>query len=697
MSSLGYAHDSMLLMGAAANTTTELDNHPMLPKEEGATADILLVRNNSNNNVTTASQQIDQAATVKQRGQRKRRKKKPSYSQYSGFAADYAEYENNGGLSYDRDESLDLLGTKQKKGDFVCCLCPWTASNKTLEKNHDGGVDNEKKTETIEAPAEENGDSSPAPLKLDNKKSTSDGDNKKVKTKKILDVAAVAVKKDNTDGEATSTGLSDDEISTTGSEAYGEKLTENERAAVLARLHLASPEITAPPPIAATPIVATPATKASDHHNSSGGRAVMNNHDNSNNSSRRRGLFDNLNGVSGGVEEFKENVVEDLVVTVDEKATAPSDSKTIVPKKKLKSILRQMKDSNNDCSDGASVNSNNSANNQRRSLFPQQRHYTRGEKKKLDKSVSFASMARVMTVKSGSNMSDLEKSQIWWQKNDYEDFKTTGRLIAKAICQGGSEIWLANNNAWQRNLNKNNKNKQMTTDPNNSSSSTDKKSTTGDKWWHKFGHSRRGLEHIASSGEGRERQITLQAAIRVVTGEQRRQKMYRSEDPEKLRKLSLQYTTWARDLAFAAAASDAEAVRVNFDKNRRSREFYLLKNAQAQNTNNGFSSLSQKQVPSFMSPGTMTKTSRILDQNTSTQIQFRSRAIKSGQQARIASRNSSSSVQLPIHDSKNTDMAKKAAGFGTGNSDVSRILSGMGTDNPMPSMQRSHQKSVGAH
>ena len=30
-------------------------------------------------------------------------------------------------------------------------------------------------------------------------------------------------------------------------------------------------------------------------------------------------------------------------------------------------------------------------------------------------------------------MSFMEKSQVWWQKSDYEDFKKTARIIAKAM------------------------------------------------------------------------------------------------------------------------------------------------------------------------------------------------------------------------------------------------------------------------
>jgi hypothetical protein len=209
----------------------------------------------------------------------------------------------------------------------------------------------------------------------------------------------------------------------------------------------------------------------------------------------------------------------------------------------------------------------------------------------------------------------------------------------------------------------------------------------GDKWWHKFGHSRRGLEHIASVEEGRQRQANVRTAIRAVLDEQRRQKIYRKEDSDKLRMLSLQYTTWARDLALAAAASDAEAVQVNFDESRKSREYFLLKNAKAAG---GYS----KQVPSFMIPHSMNP--QVLDHNTSTQIRYRRK------QSRVSpiQEDTPSTTSEPIHDNTGkTNLAKKAAGFGASDADVSSILSGLGTgdENSIAAIKPQAVASVGAH
>jgi hypothetical protein len=123
-------------------------------------------------------------------------------------------------------------------------------------------------------------------------------------------------------------------------------------------------------------------------------------------------------------------------------------------------------------------------------------------------------MARVMTVKSQKDMENSEKAEVWWQKSDYEQFRKTGRMITKAMLEGGSEIWLATNQSWQL-LNQGRQSTLKSVYSLAERQAALKKGDlkakkeyeeTRDKWWHKFGHSRRGLEHIASIDEGRQRQ-----------------------------------------------------------------------------------------------------------------------------------------------------------------------------------------------
>lgn len=197
------------------------------------------------------------------------------------------------------------------------------------------------------------------------------------------------------------------------------------------------------------------------------------------------------------------------------------------------------------------------------------------DSKRPTKSVSFSPMARVMPVLARSEMSLYLKSMIWWQRNDYEDFRKAGRIIAKAMLQGGSEIWLETSNAWGRKQESRIDDKQKHGGTNNEYMKALKRygvkeeekhldeDDMGSKWWCKFGHSRRGLEHIVSIEEGRQRQRLVNAAITAVLEEQRRQRISR-RDHKKISAISMQYTSWAKDLALAAGEADQEAVRSNF-------------------------------------------------------------------------------------------------------------------------------------
>eukprot|EP00557_Chaetoceros_sp_GSL56_P011582 CAMPEP_0176486460 /NCGR_PEP_ID=MMETSP0200_2-20121128/5578_1 /TAXON_ID=947934 /ORGANISM="Chaetoceros sp., Strain GSL56" /LENGTH=729 /DNA_ID=CAMNT_0017883159 /DNA_START=252 /DNA_END=2441 /DNA_ORIENTATION=+ len=223
------------------------------------------------------------------------------------------------------------------------------------------------------------------------------------------------------------------------------------------------------------------------------------------------------------------------------------------------------------------------------------------ERSQYRKSVTFSSMARVVPVLPRSEMSYYLKSMIWWQRADYEDFKKAGRIISKAMLQGGSEIWLQTSDAWgkkrenriDKNLGSVNQNEQASNseeyslalrkygvnDQSEEKVIEDDIDDVGDnpnpnKWWCKFGHSRRGLEHIASVDEGRQRQKLVNASITAVLEEQRRQRLSR-RDPNKIAAISMQYTSWAKDLARAAGEADAEAVRSNFHSKAKGRLSYL--------------------------------------------------------------------------------------------------------------------------
>mmetsp|Transcript_9837 Transcript_9837/g.18848 ORF Transcript_9837/g.18848 Transcript_9837/m.18848 type:complete len:602 (+) Transcript_9837:283-2088(+) len=320
----------------------------------------------------------------------------------------------------------------------------------------------------------------------------------------------------------------------------------------------------------------------------------------------------------------------------------------------------------------------------RRSLFPQYSGVGSSfcETNSKGHVVSFAPMARVVTVKSRNDMTQDEKGDIWWQKVDYDDFRKTGRIITRAMLEGGSEIWLSHQSSRPKTQ------EEEADDP------ADMISATGDKWWHKFGHSRRGLEHVVSIDEGRSRQLNVRRAIQSILEEQARQRLVRKQDPERLRHVSMQYTSWARDLALASGASDADAVQTKFSDGRKSREFYLLKiarNSPLQGADRHVPDFMQPAIQAVMSPRLAKKSvpaPHVLDANTSAQIRYRREALqKDGSKREDLQKDEpqGEEVDEPVHDAENEEsresIARRAAGFsadGDGKVDMAAVLSGMG-------------------
>jgi len=235
----------------------------------------------------------------------------------------------------------------------------------------------------------------------------------------------------------------------------------------------------------------------------------------------------------------------------------------------------------------------------RRNLFPGVDSPMRSMSSSMDsinsnkvesKKLSFFMMAKVVTVESRRDLTDMERSKIWWQPSDYDDFKKTARIITQAMIQGGSEIWLQTSNAWgkkQANKGRSISNGDETYHKaiqrygkNDKDFEEEDPGSTGtfeSKWWCSFGHSRRGLEHIVSIEEGKQRQQNVKNAIRAVLDEQERQTRSFNKDAKKLASISMQYTSWARDLSHAAGLADADAVQSRFDVNAQTRFDYLKK------------------------------------------------------------------------------------------------------------------------
>lgn len=551
------------------------------------------------------------------RSQKEANPQQPPSFQFSGLLDDYYsdEYYN-----YDNDDefhkphfllggphpSSHYQGGGHSKNKFLCCLFPWLVQppKKQLHLQHSISTDNSHHS-------------------------------------KVSDLVSNDNDTESKDGESTNSNV------------LGERLSDKERQAVLARLRLAQPESIA----------------AASHLNETRNETKEQVDDTSarNGKQRNKGL---LNGVplhdspSQGVDPPK---LKGILKTRSSTKVDEQTQQINVREVRLSTIGEPQS-----TTDGKATNGTTGG--RRRSLFPSYEE----KKPRTSNSVNFSPMARVVTVKSRNDMTLEEKSDVWWQKSDYEDFRKTGRIITRAMLEGGGEVWLAGGSSpVNASKKKNNEDGSDTAE-------------TGDKWWHRFGHSRRGLEHVVSIEEGRQRQMNVKTAIRAVLDEQARQKMYKREDAEKLRHVALHHTMWARDLALASGASDADAVDQSFSEGRKSREFFLLKMSRNK-APTGSVKLDPKNVPQFMQPAMHTRPSsaRIstniathhLDAHTASQIQFRRQKLQSDPAQPITDRETESQEQLHDPDETNkSSLAQKAAGFSADHEKVNMaaVLSGMG-------------------
>mmetsp|Transcript_34202 Transcript_34202/g.78959 ORF Transcript_34202/g.78959 Transcript_34202/m.78959 type:complete len:380 (+) Transcript_34202:305-1444(+) len=153
------------------------------------------------------------------------------------------------------------------------------------------------------------------------------------------------------------------------------------------------------------------------------------------------------------------------------------------------------------------------------------------------KKIKWNSMAKVAHVPSLTSISTFEMQRIWWQKSDYDEFKKTSRILAKALVEENSRVWLASTSVRNHSLHA------------TMELASHWQAEHGSKWWCKFGHSRRGLEHITQIGVGRARQQKVVESIRAVLREQELMRIQKSKsnngqniDPRRLCKVSMSYT-----------------------------------------------------------------------------------------------------------------------------------------------------------
>mmetsp|Transcript_57791 Transcript_57791/g.67461 ORF Transcript_57791/g.67461 Transcript_57791/m.67461 type:complete len:483 (-) Transcript_57791:175-1623(-) len=240
------------------------------------------------------------------------------------------------------------------------------------------------------------------------------------------------------------------------------------------------------------------------------------------------------------------------------------------------------------------------------------------------KHVHFSPLKSVVSICPLDCMTSKERKSVWWQAADFDHFKNSITILSKQKEEEKScNTWLV----WSRaslttkssgkayKASNSSKGKASisykaaltgTKSPNKKVVKTtvrQRKKTTSvnekSAWWHKYGDSRRGLEKYASAMQAKQSMEVYKEAIHRVFDEQKNQKSIWSNRPddEELARVYREYTGWARDLALAAAASDADALRTGFDDSKRkSREYFLLKQVYL----NGMKI--HRHIPAFMIP-----------------------------------------------------------------------------------------------
>jgi hypothetical protein len=221
-----------------------------------------------------------------------------------------------------------------------------------------------------------------------------------------------------------------------------------------------------------------------------------------------------------------------------------------------------------------------------------------------NRKVYFSELKRVLQVR---KFTAQESIDIWYQREDFEYFRSEMTLLVQEdqASRELAEVWLeAHENG-----------SSGTTRQSSSFGSSGKEEssivgrTTHSRyqWYHQYNHSRRGLERYASPGQARQILASYKVAVQKVLGEQHRQRLLSclcipgSHNPDRIAKVYIEYTAWSRDLALAAGASDADAVRTNFDDDKRhTREYFMLKQVVAC----GFKV--HKHMPQFMYPKCIT-------------------------------------------------------------------------------------------
>jgi len=217
--------------------------------------------------------------------------------------------------------------------------------------------------------------------------------------------------------------------------------------------------------------------------------------------------------------------------------------------------------------------------------------------------VHFSELKRVLRV---YKYTPEEAIDVWFQREDFDYFKNEMTLLIREgeASRELAEAWLEGGEAANRSGSSiSGATEEGERAGGNNRAIAPRETSRSKAWWHNYDHSRRGLERYASPGQAREIIASNKVAVQKVLCEQHRQRLLGffcvpgARDADRISKVYHDYTAWSRDLALAAGASDADAVRTNFnDDKRRTREYYMLKQVVAR----GYKV--HKHMPRFMLP-----------------------------------------------------------------------------------------------
>lgn len=219
--------------------------------------------------------------------------------------------------------------------------------------------------------------------------------------------------------------------------------------------------------------------------------------------------------------------------------------------------------------------------------------------------VHFSELKRVLKIR---KFTQEEAVDVWYQREDFAHFKAEMTLLIRdaETSKELAAMWLDSEESERR------RSLESSENLNDEAGKKDVSSSHKARpWWHDYDHSRRGLERYASPGQARQILASYKVALQKVFAEQRRQLLFQCflpclpvdhiQNADRIAEIYHEYTAWSSDLALAAGASDADAVRTNFDDDtRKTREYYILK----QVIRNGYRV--HKHMPEFMMPKCIT-------------------------------------------------------------------------------------------